>query len=947
VGGIAVQVLGGCTVGRSGEIDVLQRALDRLANDPQGVQVVEVDGDPGIGKTRLLDELGDRTRRLGGRPLVACATEYERHVPFGMFAAVFEEVARDGGLDDETRAALDVVLGVPDVAAVPGTTGVERYRLHRLLTRSLAGASRSPGSVIVLDDCHWADVASLELIEHLLKDPPRPGIVALAYRTGQAPPRLVAALARGRWPVARLSLGPLSRSDINKLLPDQMPARRARVCRVSGGNPLYVQALAGVDDAVLNALDLPPEVGPDHLPPGLPSVLGTELDALGETERGVAHALAVAGGAADLDILVSVADRCVADVAAAIDELVARGIVRARGSRFFFRHPLVRAAAYQSAGPAWRVQAHRRAEQHLRRNDAPIAARARHAAVVAGYGDHTSVDTLVEAATATLGNAAPATAAHWLRTALACLPEQDVQRRIELMLLLARSLNLSGELVASLEILHELSAQPTALRGLAIRYRVVTERLLGRLDGSRALLEAELRQGSITEGVRGALLIELAAVHLLGNDLTVGTDHALDAVSHGVRRQDRGQEAAGRTLVALAQVHGALSDAAREQVDDAASIVDSLADAELREHLHLVPVLAWVELQLQRFPEAERHVLRGADIARRSGRTAVLPYLSITEGVWATRVGQLDRALQCTDDAVEMSHLMGSAETLAMARTAALPAALWKHGPTTAAKLAESLLSDGRPASYWWAELADLALATVFLEADQPERALELLHGRLGTPSIALNAPQASGLTAIALLAVGNPDEAVAVAERGVGEADATGLAYISGCAGLHLARVLAGVGRSAEAADRALSAVRSFGAAGTLVEGARAEHVAAEALGAAGDLPGARAAAGRAKALAAGSGATWVVSQIGRFETRLGAQAPRPGRTADGTAAGLSEREVQVAELVAEGMTNKEVGRKLYLSPKTVEAHLSRVYAKLGVRSRMELSKVLARSPR
>jgi DNA-binding CsgD family transcriptional regulator len=942
-----VHVLSGCTVGRSAEIEVLQRALDRLATDPQGVQVVEIDGDPGIGKTRLLDELCDRTRRLGGRPFMACATQYERHAPFGMFSAVFEELARDGGLDGETRAAVNVVLGVPDVSAAPGTTGLERYRLHRLLTRALAGASRPPGSVIVLDDCHWADAASLELIEHLLKDPPRPGIIAVAYRTGQAPPRLVAALARGRLPVARLTLGPLSRSDIHKLLPDQMPGRRARVCRVSGGNPLYVQALASVDDAVLNALDLPPEVGPDHIPPGLPSVLGTELDALGEAERGVAHALAVTGGSADLDILVSVADRRVPDVAAAIDELVARGIVRARGSRFFFRHPLVRAAAYQSAGPAWRVQAHRRAEQHLRRNDAPIAARARHAAVVAGYGDRASVDTLVEAATATLGGAAPATAAHWLRTALSCLPDQDVQRRIELMLLLARALNLSGELVASLEILHELSDQPAAVRGLAIRYRVVTERLLGRLDGSRALLEAELQHGSITEGVRGALLIELAAVHLLGNDLTLGSHHALDAVSHAVRRRDRGQEASGRTLAALAQVHGGRSHAAGEQIGEAASIVDSLADAELREHLHLLPVLAWVELQLQRFPESERHVLRGADIARRSGRSAVLPYLSITEATWATRVGQLDRALQCTDDAVEMSHLMGSSETLAMARTAALPAALWKHGPTTAVKLAESLLSDGCPASNWWAELAQLALAAVFVEAGQAERALGLLHDRSGAAAIALNAPEASGLTAVALLAVGKAVEAVTVAERGLAEADAMGLPYVSGCARLHLARVLGGVGRSAMAADRALSAVRDFAAARTPVEAARAEHIAAEALAAVGDLTGARAAAGRAKVLAAGSGATWLVSQVGRFETRLGAQASRPGRAADGTAAGLSEREVQVAELVSAGMTNKEVGQRLYLSPKTVEAHLSRVYAKLGVRSRMELSRVLARSPR
>jgi DNA-binding CsgD family transcriptional regulator len=942
-------MLGGVrTVGRSAEVKVLRQTLARLADDPHGVHLVQIDGDPGIGKTRLLDELCDQTRRLGGRPLVACATEYERHAPFGMFGAIFADLAGDGSLDGELRAVLDVALGVPGAAGVPGIAGVERYRLHRLLSRSLARSACGPGSVLVLDDCHWADAASLELIEHLIRDPPRPGILAVSYRTGQAPPRLAAALARSRWPGTRLSLGPLSPADVDELLADQAPSRRARVCRVSGGNPLYVQALAGVDDAVLDALAQPAEAGPDHLPPGLPSVLGTELDALDGTQREVAYALAIAGGSADLDILVDVADRPGVDVARAIDGLVARGLVRNRGSRFSFRHPLLRAAAYQSAGPAWRLQAHRRAEQHLRRHDAPIAVRARHAAVVASYGDRAAIDTLVEAATATLGIAAPATAAHWLRTAVACLPEQDSERRTELMLLLARALSFSGELVASVELLHELSCRPHPLRGLAVRYRVVAERLLGRLDESRASLEAELRRGEAgTDGVRGALLIELAAVHLLGNDLTAGSRYAQDAIADALQRRDRAQEASGRTLVALAAVHAGRPHAARQQIDSAASIVDSLAGGELREHLHLLPVLAWVELHLDRFSDSERHVMRGADLARRGSRTAVMPYVSIVEGCWAVRAGQLDRALQCADDAVEMSQLIGSSETLAMARTVALRATLLKHGPAAAEKIARQLLRDGRPAARWWADLADLALATVLLEAGQADRALQVLQGHSGTDrgtGIALNAPQASGLTAVALLAAGDKAGALAVAERGLAEADVTGQPYGSACAAFQLARVLAGVGRSAEAADRALSAVRDFTAAGAPVDAARAEHVAAEALAAAGDVPAARAAAGRAKTLATDSGATWVANQVGRFETRLGAMAPRPRRACDGTAAGLSEREQAVAELVAAGMTNKEVARRLYLSPKTVEAHLSRVYAKLDVRSRVELSNVLSR---
>src|SRR5262249_12301956 len=123
-----------------------------------------------------------------------------------------------------------------------------RYRLHRAMRMLLHDLACPDGLVLILDDLHWADEASLALIEYLLRHPPRaPMLLALAYRPRQMPARLIAALARAAENgdrVERFDLGPLTFADVRELLGLSVnPARCRALHQESNGNPFYLEAL--------------------------------------------------------------------------------------------------------------------------------------------------------------------------------------------------------------------------------------------------------------------------------------------------------------------------------------------------------------------------------------------------------------------------------------------------------------------------------------------------------------------------------------------------------------------------------------------------------------------------------------------------------------------------------------------------------------------------------
>ncbi|GLW89373.1 LuxR C-terminal-related transcriptional regulator [Actinokineospora globicatena] len=822
--------------GREQELSALQRSLDALVAGQS--LVVAVHGEQGIGKTRLLAELAADADSAG-------------------IGVRFAEVSRSPS---------------------------ERISEH------------CP-SVLVIDDAHALNGA--EWLESLLRVPPSgPVLVALAYRDGCQ--WLPAALARSPWQVTRLSPGPLDTSAVAALMPGTPRHVCSQLVAASGGNPLYLSALSGVSpESVLSAID-PRGLGETPLPDAVLAVAASEVLALNEIQREVAYAVAASGAPADLDVVVRTSGLPEPAVLRALDDLVATGLVRAHGSRIAFRHPLVRAAAYQSAGVTWRTAAHRRAGEYLRAKGGPLPLQAFHAARAATYGDVAAASTLASAAEVVL-DSAPGTAAKWVDRAIQLLPHGAGKRLVPL---LGRALGLGGDLTRARDVLHQALAatdEPEVVLACAR-----TERLLGRYTEAEALLARTSAPGAAAER---------AAIAALLSDTTC-VDHAKQAIAEG-------DEVAGHVLLALGSVRAGESNVDGGTHWPAVRLVDGLPDAVVGDHL---AALAWVELALDRSAEAARHVRRGLDIARGTGRRSSVPELLAVDAALALRSGHLDRVRTSCEEARAVATAMGSAELAALASAVELSAVLWQSGPE------EALASVPAPRSPWWSEIAGLAVAEAYLAAGDFAACARHIADTVGA-----DLSRASGWDqgtwaahlAVALVGLDRVDEAAGFAEEAVARESAIG----------HFARshVFAAMGRSSAARDEAARAIT-----GGPVRQARARELLAEHLAAGGDLATARIELGRAKEGYLACGATWLSTRVRLTETRLGARAPR-SRSPHGTVEALSGRELEIAELVASGLTNREVATQLFLSRKTVEGHLARVFTKLGVKSRMGVAQRLA----
>ena len=210
----------GPLVGRADELASLEQALDELDHGSPGA--VALLGEPGIGKTRLLRELTVRAEQRSYLVLSGSASELERDLPFSAFVDALDEYLesldsnRLSALDDDVQAELAHVF--PSLASLARGREValqhERYRSHRAVRALLEQLAEATPLVLVLDDFHWADSASVELLGALLRRPPGAAVlIALALRPRQISEQLAAALAPAHRAAAlsRIELGTLTR----------------------------------------------------------------------------------------------------------------------------------------------------------------------------------------------------------------------------------------------------------------------------------------------------------------------------------------------------------------------------------------------------------------------------------------------------------------------------------------------------------------------------------------------------------------------------------------------------------------------------------------------------------------------------------------------------------------------------------------------------------------
>jgi predicted ATPase/DNA-binding CsgD family transcriptional regulator len=960
-------------VGREEELGAVQAALERLAEKRSAM--IGIEGEPGIGKTAMLRSLVARAEEAGHLVLAGRAAEFEREVPFSVFVDALDAYL---ATIDESRLDRMGVRHRAELGAIfpslrePGEveTGLERHLAHRAVSSLLGALAATRGLVLVLDDLHWADPASLELLLSLARRPPaQPTLIAGAYRPQATVAELHDALAAaGPESGARvIQLGPLDRDDAAQLLSDEVAAgRRDAVLDAAGGNPFYLEQLARSAPAI-DAIDAPTTddvvlEGGFRVPAAIAASLAEELRALDPDTRKLLDGAAVAGEPFRLGLAARISEIDHERSLELIDGAISAGLVRsvATPGHFVFRHPLLRRAVYEGSGEGWRLSAHGRAAAELEAQGADPVARAHHVARSAEPGDGASIELLREAAGRTLTRA-PMSSAHWLRTAIGLVPDGEVSRRIELLAELGRALFAGGHLDEAQSAMDEavgLSGEdvdPALLIDLA-----EIDQWQGRPWAAIARLE-KVAESAAAERAETRAQIQLRLLYLKrwSGDIE-------GAIASGQAAVEAAQEAGNTPILVAVQAAFAEAEASSGDVKVAAEVYEqaiatarALPDSEFEGTLDAFYSLGWAAIHLDRYIEALDYFERGLVIARRIGSVRFL-LTGRSDPVEALiRAGRAGEAIARGDEAVEAARLHPSPRYLWWSLWIA-SAALLRAGDTQRARLAfdEAVAVSDRmppqPMAEIWMGYQRAALLSA--EGDHSAAVAALYEGCGGEELLFIPiGDRQSAWELLTRAALDEPDleRAEAIVAEAEGHAGGFGLRSLEAAAGFCRALLEEAKGNLDAAEQAANSAIAAAEDCDALLWAERARTMLGRVLVAANRRSDAAAVLAQAEEALAAAGAENLRAEAAREMRRLGRRTRRRGPEASTTTPaigsgteleGLSGREREVAELVAQQLTNREIAERLFLSEKTVESHLRNVFAKLGVSSRVAVAQAVER---
>jgi DNA-binding CsgD family transcriptional regulator len=898
-------------VGRERELAILERLLGDAREGRSGALLVV--GEPGIGKSALLDEAVRMAR--GFRTLETRPVESEAMLPFA-------------GLHALLRPVLDAIDRIPPAQARTLATALrlregeapDRFTVGAGTLSLLAEVAEDAPLLVVVDDAHWLDQASAD---------------ALAFATRRFAAEEVAVLVASRGDeaggfrpagVETLELGPLDGDAAERLLHESAagldPARAGELLAVAAGNPL---ALVELPLRPGPALDSPGFSEPRELTERLAEAFLASAGRLPEpARRGLL--VAAAGEGLDAATLARAAETFGAgeNPFAAAEEA---GLARVVRGSLVFRHPLVRSAVYHAASPADRRAAHRAVAAALdRRADADR--RAWQLAAGADGPDAAIADALEAAADraeARGGAAARSRALEWA----ADLSEDDDTRGRRLHAA-ARAAHWAGEPERAVALIERVL--PTVTDPL-VRADLVQERV-SVLDwrGQRTpagVLEAEAARVEELDPERAARLRFLALNRAIEALDAPGALRAAAAIEPLLDRL--GAFWRPRISGGVGQAYLQAGDA-----DRASGLYRSLlgdADAASTQAFGLV----WLEW----YDEARRVLELSCENGRRSGQTLRVAWTRVCLAQLDLVLGRLPAALAAAQEARSLAEGMEVEyiELLALVVLARVAAVQGKADDTHSLAARAGAIAETHADRHGQCSVR-LALGLLELGAGRNAEAIEQLApvaalaaaNGLADPSVLPYAPDLIE----AYVRSGQTAEARAELDRLAGQAETTrrswALAAAARCEGLLAADV--------DVDARFAEALARHGRVPSPFERGRTELCYGERLRRAGRRVDARVHLRAALAAFEELGAApW--AERARVELKASGETVRKR---DPTAAEqLTPQELQIALLVAEGRANKEVAAALFLSPKTVEYHLTRVYRKLNVYSRTELTRLLA----
>ncbi len=969
-------------VGRGRELLDLQEAHEAsLTGVPRGAVVA---GEAGIGKTRLLEEF---VSAFDPEVVVArgqCVAMGTLGTPFGPVRGVLRDLVRRLGADAVRQAAGPAghLLGalLPELLATgdqsdgaPGPEGpveVAQEQLHDLVSHLLTSLSRDAPVVVLIEDLHWADVPTLDLLRSLLVTL-REGrlTVVLSYRTddvGRGHPLrpVVTELGRSRGVV---------RVDLRRLTPEEA-AEQARLIRGVAPDPeeleLLVERSEGVPFFVEELLGLDPlDGGP--LPETLRELVLSRYDRLTEPTQAVLRLLSTGGVSVPHGLFELVHDGDPDEVDACVREAVEAQVLTVGATAYTFRHALTQEAVHDELLPGERARFHARYAAALQEHPrlAGSAAEVAHHFLAAHdlpRGFAASVVASREAAAA----GAPGSAARLGERALELwgqVPDPEALAgcaKADLFLATATAYDETGD-DRAVKILEEALAEcPRDDRrrySLLLHESAVVWHTAGRpgaTDLCRQAVEmAPEGDGEEDRAARLRVQVGLGVVLLLGHDLagkavleksvTEGRDLVATAADEDVRERARFE-----LVRALCNLGGGLAASGDAEgglalLDEALEHSGSDVSARLRDAERRSAML----YDLGRYEEGLRVAVDGQEAARRAGRERGWGLSIGLGGILALlATGRLEEAERELDRMRRMRPPWGFVSGYAVALRAQLH--LLRDEVDEAGKElrdARSLL-DGLSLSD-----VDDSMAIALTRAQVALAAGDLTAAWGHVRSMLAVEPMLPGF-APALLATGAGVlaklRAEGLAPDGTTAADAEqrlravfGTVPVDGTTPLwraFLEAELSGPDGTGTDVDAWRAAVDAAATGRMPVDRyAHALQGLARALLDEGDRPGAAEALRSVRRLASAHG----LLRAARLADELAAQAGLGPRTrTDGARAGvpgptleLTDRERQVLELVAEGLTNRQIGERLFISDKTASVHVSAILRKLGVTSRTE----------
>ena len=951
-------------VGRAAELGVIDDALDQQAAGR--FVALQVVGEPGIGKTRLLTELGARAEERGHLALAGSASELEHELPFWVFVDALDdylqglEPRRLEALGDETLARLGNVF--PSLATAGDEVRDERYRTHKAVRRLLEHLSATKPLVLLFDDVHWADSGSVELLGSLFRRPSAARVLlAVAVRPRQLPERLSGTLERlhADGAAIRVELNALTAEEARELVGDAADP----LYEQSGGNPFYLQQLARVrgpsSDGDGNSAGV--ALAGVEVPRTVAAALMEELALLPADTRRALEGAAVAGDPFEPELAAAIAGLSEEATVGALDELLRRDLVRPTDvpRRFRFRHPIVRGAVYEAAPGGWRLQAHERAAETLAMRGASATARAHHIERCARTGDAGAVAVLQEAA-ATVAHRAPATAARILGAAIRLLGADQAAERAELLGTRAQAQAAAGEwqpaYMTLTECLELLPDHSTEMRLRLTSACAGLENLLGLHQQAHTRLTTalgELADMTSPEGI--GLMLELAVDGFYRMEYNSMWDWAGRALDAARPRGDRSLTAAAAGMATLAASFSGQTADAEAVCAEGAELVDSMADAELAPRIDwAIDTLAGSELYLDRTSEAGAHSDRAVALAEATGQANALPIL-FWAGLIRTGQGRLVEAAAILDTAIERARVANHSEGLVWNLFARSLAATAAGDAEPALALAEEAVELARPGGRTFPAMgAGVALAGALVGVDAHARATEVLLEAGGGDALPLAPacwrPASFEVLTRSLLGSDRRDDAARAAERALSLAGTLGTRTATASAERAVGAVALHAEDPQAAAGHALAAAEAAEGAGTPIEAALARLLAGRALAQADEKDRAVTELQNAAASFQACGALCRRDEAERELGRLGRRPHRRSRKGDAGATGLrslSARELEVAQLIVDRKTNSQIAAELFLSPKTVETHIRHLFQKLGVSSRVEVARAVERAER